>query len=377
MNIKKQLLTAAALSSLAMSSSVFAATGGGATIHNAASLTFSGGQVTDSVDVAVLTIGSIPTFAATDEDVNSGDTISVTYTITSNSNGADTYDLVVSTTDTDVSAPSALSIVPASIELGASITSRSSTPGTIYIAAGSETHISGGDVVRLNLGGTDYFYTVSSVTAGTPAFTVANTTTPEVATAIVLAPLGASPAILLGNVPIGTQVGERDSFVVSLTAGTPTTPGDSGSHEIVIDGTAGEPGPGGPGDVIAFTSDPGTSTITVLSGDATLVKEVRNVTEGTAFATSGITARTGDVLEYRLTAGTIPGETITGAALSDSIPEHATYVPNSTFLNGAPVADVGPDSALAAGMAINSASGAAGEIVDGETAVVLFQVTVD
>ena len=100
------------------------------------------------------------------------------------------------------------------------------------------------------------------------------------------------------------------------------------------------------------------------------------MTDGGAFATSGVTARTGDVLEYRLTAGTIPTETITGAVITDSIPEFTAYVPNSTTLNGNPVADVGPNSALVGGLQVNSATGAAGEIVDGETAVVTFQVTV-
>ena len=260
--------------------------------------------------------------------------------------------------------------------MGGSITSRPSQAGTVFIAAGSENNLAPGDTVRINIGGTDYLYPVSSITPGTPASTAGNTTTPETPTAVALTPQASAPAIIVGNVPVGSQVGEVLTFTVELDAGTPTTPGTSGEHEIVVDGTAAAPGPGGPGDVITFNNI-GSGSVTVLSGDATLIKEVRNVTEGSAFATNGVTARSGDVLEYRLTASTIPGETITGAVITDSIPEFTSYVPNSTTLNGNPVADVGPNSPLIGGLQVNSISGAAGEIVDGEVVEVIFQVTVE
>lgn len=374
--MKHLIKVLAAIGLLCASQLTLAATGGGATIHNAATLSFSGGQVTAHVDVDVLTIGSVPTFTAVSESANSGDSVNVTYTITSTSNGSDIYDLTVSTNDTDVSAPSSLTLAPPQVTLGGSITSRPSTAGTIYIAAGSESELVAGDIVRINIGGTDYRYEIGTVTAGTPAFTVGNTTTAEVPTAITLTPVGAAPAIIVGNVPVGSQVGEVQTIVVSMTAGTPTTPGVGGNHEIVIDGTAAAPGPGGPGDVVTF-SDIGTGDVSVLSGNASLTKEVRNVTEGGGFATSGVTARSGDVLEYRLTASTIPGETVTGASLTDTLPEFTTYVASSTTLNGAPVADLGSDSPLFTGMPVNSTGGAAGEILDGETAIVTFQVTVD
>jgi len=378
MNIKNKILGATVFSTLAMSSSVFAAVGGGATIHNAASMTFTGGQVTDSVNVAVLTIGSAPTFLSTNQTANAGDVVNITYNITSSSNGSDIYALSASTNDTDVGAPSAFSITPSTVTLGASITSRPSTAGTIYIAAGSEANIASGDVLRIFWGGTDHFYTVNVVTPGTPASTTGNITTPETPTSITLTPIGISLPVVANNISPGVQVGESSDIIVSITAGTPTIPGTPGSHDVVIDGTAAEPGPGGPGDVITFT-DTGSSNITVLSGEATLVKEVRNVTESGVFATSGVTARTGDVLEYRLTAGTIPGETITGANLVDSIPEHSTYVADSTTLNGGAVADPlpGVSPIEGAGMAINSPSEPSGEINNGETAVIIFQVTVD
>jgi uncharacterized repeat protein (TIGR01451 family) len=375
--MKKFLGIALAAASLSFAGHGFAATGGGATIHNAATLNFSGGQVTAFVNVEVLTIGSAPTFTSTSETANSGDVVSVTYTITSTSNGSDIYDLVASTNDTNIGAPSNIDILPSGqITLGASITSQPSTANTVYIPAGSESNLVNGDTVRITLGGTDYLYTISGVTAGTPATTVGNTTTPEVATALTLTPIGPAPAIVNGNIPVGTQIGEVQTFTVQLTAGTPTTPGTGGTHEIVIGGTTAAPGPGGPGDVVVI-NDVGAGEIEVLSGDATLVKTVRNVTAGGGFVATGLTARTGDVLEYRLVAGTIPGETVTGAVLTDSIPPYTTYVAGSTELNGVNVPDVGGTSALVGGLSVNSAGGAAGEIIDGETAEVLFQVTVD
>lgn len=374
--MQKHLASVAGLLLLGTQSGAIAATGGGATIHNAATLAFNGGEVTAHVDVEVLTIGSAPTFDAVSQSVNAGDTVDITYTITSNSNGSDTYDLSVSTNDANVSAPTALSVSPPQLVLGASITSRPSTAGTIYVPAGSGTDIVSGDTIRITLGGTDYQYQVNAVTSGTPAYTVGNSTTAEVPTAITLAPIGAAPSISAGNVPVGSQIGEVRTVVVSLTAGTPTTPGSAGSHEIVIDGAAATPGPGGPGDVISFT-DVATATVSVLSGTATLLKEVRNVTQGGGFASSGISARSGDVLEYRLSASPVPGETVTGAVLTDSIPEYTTYVANSTTLNGALVADVAGDSPVVAGLSVNSPGAAAGEIPDGESAVVTFQVTVE
>ncbi|MBZ2188981.1 hypothetical protein K8B33_07725 [Alcanivorax sp. JB21] len=375
MSYFKRCLAGLALSVVA--GPVLASVGGGATIHNVATMNFDGGQISAHVNVQVLTVGSTPTIVSTSEQAFSGDTVVVTYSVTNTSNGADTFDLQVSTNDTGVAAPANLAVAPASLVLGASITSLPSSAGTVFIPAGSETHLAPGDRVRLNIGGTDYFYTLSSVTPGTPATTSGNTTTPEVATALQLAPVGSAPAIIAGNIPVGTQIGEVGSFTVTLDAGAITVPGTGGSHEIEVQGSTTAPGPGGPGDVVVFTDTSG--SVAVLSGEATLTKEVRNVTLGGAFATSGVTARPGDVLEYRITASTIPGEDVTGAVLTDQIPQYSRYVEDSTNLNG--TAFGAPDSGTfpfaGTGAAINSPGGATGQILDGESAVVLFRVTVE
>ena len=372
---------AASLSGLAfVVSAAHAAVGGGATIHNAATLSFSGGQVTASVQVVVDTLASAPVFTVDQNniDVYAGDTANYVYTLTSTSNGSDTYSLVLGTTDTDVSAPGGTNITPAAVVLGASITSlESDASGNVSIPAGSETNLQTGDQVVINLGGVDHVYEIASLTPGTPASTAGNATTPETATRLTLTPVSAgAPVIGAGTVPIGTQLGERVSLAVAITAGTPSAAGTDGLHTIAINGTTSATD--GTGAVVNF-SDGLNATTTVLSGDGTLTKEVRNVTQGGAFATSGVTARSGDVLEYRMTAATLPGITLNTALIEDTVPAYTQYLPNSTQLNGVAVTDAGATAFPLdeGGLSINSPSGASGQIIDGETAVVLFQVTVD
>jgi len=372
---------AASLSGLAfVVSAAHAAVGGGATIHNAATLSFSGGQVTASVQVVVDTLASAPVFTVdqTNIDVYAGDTANYVYTLTSTSNGSDTYSLVLGTTDTDVSAPGGTSITPSVVVLGASITSQASDAGgNISIPAGSETNLQTGDQVVINLGGVDHVYEIATLTPGTPASTAGNVTTPETPTRLTLTPVSAgAPAIAAGTVPVGTQLGERVSIAVAITAGTPTAAGTDGTHTLAITGTTSATD--GTGAVINF-NDALNATTTVLSGDGTLTKEVRNVTQGGGFATSGVTARSGDVLEYRLTAASLPGVTLNAALIEDTVPVYTQYITNSTQLNGAAVADAGATAFPLdeGGLSVNSPSGAPGQIIDGETAIVLFQVTVD
>jgi uncharacterized repeat protein (TIGR01451 family) len=370
----------AGVSCLLCAGQVFAAVGGGATIHNAATLSFNGGQVTAHVDVTVDTVASAPIFDVdnTNIDINPGDNATFNYTITNTSNGSDNFSLAVSSSDTDVTAPTALGITPATVTLGASIASApSDASGNVFIPAGSQTNLQVGDRVVINISGSDYVYQIDTLTPGTPASTTGNTTTAETPTSLTLSGVTpGAPVIGAGDVAAGTQIGEQQSFTVQITGGTPDTPGTDGSHQIDITGNTSAQDSSG--SVVGF-DDTVDATATVLSGDANLVKEVRNVTEGGGFATSGVTAQTGDVLEYRLTATPVAGSNVTGATLTDTLPQYTGYVTSSTTLNGAAVADAGgtPFPLDEGGISVNSPGGAAGEILDGESAVVIFQVTVD
>lgn len=363
-------------------SGAHAAVGGGATIHNAATLSFSGGQVTASVQVTVDTVASPPVFDVdfTNIDVFAGDTANYVYTITSTSNGADTYSLVLGTTETDVSAPGATSISPTSVVLGASITSQASdASGNVFIPAGSESDLQVTDLVVIDIGGSDYVYEIDSLTPGTPASTAGNVTTPETPTTLTLTGVTpGAPAIGAGTVPLGTQIGEQQSLAVDVTAGSPTIPGTDGDHTLEITGNT--TALDATDSVVNFSDGLGVTT-TVLSGNGTLVKEVRNVTDGGGFATSGVSAITGDELEYRLTAAPLAGNTLNLSVIEDTIPAYTQYVPSSTTLNGVAVTDnPGPATPFPldeGGLTVNSPGGAAGVIVDGESAVILFRVTVD
>jgi uncharacterized repeat protein (TIGR01451 family) len=85
----------------------------------------------------------------------------------------------------------------------------------------------------------------------------------------------------------------------------------------------------------------------------------------------------GDTIQY--TIGVVNGGSgpATGVNFNDAIPAHTAYVPGSTTLNGAPVADVGGAMPYVAGQAINSPGAPAGTIAPGATATITFRVLVD
>ncbi|NIR37895.1 MAG: DUF11 domain-containing protein, partial [Actinobacteria bacterium] len=92
----------------------------------------------------------------------------------------------------------------------------------------------------------------------------------------------------------------------------------------------------------------------------------------------------GETLRYTITAQNVGNDNATNAVLRDQIPANTAYVAGSTTLNGAPVADVGGTTPLAAGMTINSpadsAAGAMTAVTSGaqsNVAVIEFDVVVD
>jgi uncharacterized repeat protein (TIGR01451 family) len=137
----------------------------------------------------------------------------------------------------------------------------------------------------------------------------------------------------------------------------------------------------------------GTNTVTtVVPATTNLSKLVRNLSRasgnalasgtatcnGNTYYTSGVTSKTGDVLEYCLMATVASGASapLTGAAITDAIPAYTAYVPNSTTLNGSTQPDVAGSSALVGGLSVNSPGDPAGTIGVGKTATVTLQVTV-
>jgi len=365
-------------------------TAGGATIHNAATLTFAGGTVTASVDVSAVTIAAAPTITvdSTANNVNSAQSFTYTYTVKNNASGADTLSFTAASANNGVTGAATLNVngtggISSSLTLAGSITSQASTAGVIYIPAGSEAQLAVGDTV--SLGGN--LYTVGGITAGTIASTTGNTTTAETATAVALTIIGASPAITAGSIAAGTQMGEVQTFTTVVTATSASVPGVNGTHTVDLTGSTTATKTvvnGGAAVTYATSAVSGNQTITtVLSPNVSLVKEVRNVTQGVAtFATANVNAQAGDILEYRLTATEATGATnATANVLKDEVPAFTTYVAGSTTLNGVAVVDGAlstlPLTNANAGLQINSAGAAAGVIVASGNAVVKFRVTLN
>jgi hypothetical protein len=358
-----------------------------------------------AVNVAVETVAAAPTVvkSTTDQLVPAYSNADYTFTVTSNSNGSDSFALVLSSSDSNTSAPPGLSFLlngspVASITLGGSVTSLPSGNGVIYVPAGSQANLSINDVVAV-LGN---LYTVTGVTIGTPASTNVSTgvTTPEVPSSLTLTPVGGAPAIVVNSVPAGTQIGEQVTLVQRVVASAPATPApathlvsftatstatDDADNPVVYSSTADTSGPDGNRDTLT----------TVTPATTNLFKVVRNLTRilgnagasgpatcgGNTYYTAGVTSKTGDTLEYCLIAAVAAGAStpLTGAVITDDVPPFTAYVPNSTSLNGTPVADEGGTTPLAtvnSGMDINSPGEPAGEIAVGDSATVILQVTV-
>lgn len=391
----------ALVAAMGMAQQAFADTAGGATIHNVATLSYSGGgaPVKAAVNVAVQTVAAAPTVvkSTADQTVPAYSNADYTFTVTSNSNGSDSFALNLSSSDTNTAAAPGLSFLlngspVASVVLGASVTSQASGSGVIYIPAGSQANLSVNDVIEV--GGN--LYTITAVTNGTAASTnvVTGVTTAEMPSTLTLAPVGAAPVITAGSVPAGTQIGEQVTLIQRVVASAPATPAPA-THTVSF--TAITTATDLTGTAVTFSSTTaGMDTVTtVVPATTNLSKIVRNLSRptgnalasgpatcnGNTYYTSGVTSKTGDTLEYCLMATVAAGASgnLTGAVITDDVPAYTTYVPNSTSLNGTPVADEAGTTPLAtvnSGMAVNSPSEPAGEIGVGETATVVLQVSV-
>ncbi|MDX8377314.1 MAG: hypothetical protein R8L53_04755 [Mariprofundales bacterium] len=381
------LLGMAALPSAAMA----AITAGGATIHNAATLTFTGGTAYAQVNVGVQTIASAPTIAVDSvaQSVNANTAATYTYTITSNTNGSDSFSFAAAVADQYTVAVAGLNVnatgtASTTLTLGASVASQASdAAGKVYIPSGSQVNLAVGNIIVISGVGT---YTIASVAAGTIATTNNTTgvTTAETPATLTLTPAIGSPVIGLNTVAAGAQIGEQVTFNTVVTASSATTAGTAGTHTVNLSGATTATTTAGA--VVNYNTSTGAANetiTTVLSPGVSLVKKVRNVTKNFpagagVYAAAGVNAQSGDTLEYQLVATEGTGlSAATGNVLTDNIPPFTTYVASSTTLNAIAAADVAGASPLVAGLSLNSAGQAAGTIAAGATATVIFQVTVD
>lgn len=385
-------------------------TSAGATIFNQATLTFNGGTEVASVKVGVALKPVAPQITAPSNPgtpTTSGGEETLIYTIVAKANGRDTYDLSnpnsVTNCTQNCGALSSHGITfldgttgntaITDITLEAVITSQPSEAGKIVIPAGAEANLTAGTIV--DIGG--FTYVVGTIEPGT----VAAVNTPETPTKVPLTPGGTNPgaAIGAGDVLAGVVVGEVKQFRAVIATGILSGGATEGEHDIVVRATSQT-------DNTELT-DASTVTITVSPVQVTITKQVANVTDASlgpacgsppCFGSSNsVSARTGHVLRYRITMSVPddgdadPNEHLTGAVLTDVVPDYTSYVTDTLVHNSDNVAAVnGTDGGtlpLIGGFTVNSpgggdgsgfnGDGTAGTIVEGGTATVTFDVTVD
>jgi uncharacterized repeat protein (TIGR01451 family) len=393
-----------------------AATSAGATIFNKATLTYNGGSVSAAITVGVALLPSPPVLSSPPDpaaNTTSGATEPITYSITSSANGKDTYNLTSSSVDLctescgTLGAPAVTFLLGStgattitSVVLEAVITSGdSNTSGEIIIPAGAETdNLSSGTIV--SIGGSTYV--VGTITAGTTA----NVDAAEVPTRVALSPGGNNPGTAIGDgsggtvlIPAGTQVGEVVEFRTMIVGGTLSDGATEGTHTVTTIATSGTDNSQSQSDAVRVTVVPVLVTVT---------KEVANKTDPSlgpscpapCFGGSNdVSAKSGQTLIYRITLSvpaTEPAD-LTGAVLTDAVPEFTTYVADSLTLNGTRASTVAPGQGgtspgdagvfpLQGGFSVNSpgepgsgfaGSGTQGVIVKGSSAVVTFEVVVD
>ncbi len=136
-----------------------------------------------------------------------------------------------------------------------------------------------------------------------------------------------------GSLANGTVVANQSA--VRLSDGTPFALSDDPNVNGAADPT------------VAGDEDP--TRVTIVSAPEFLIQKISTDLTGDP---SVLLA--GETLRYTLTVKNIGNQDATGVILRDAVPVNTSYVPGSTTLNGAAVADVGGQSPLVNGMLIHS-----------------------
>ncbi|MDL5056227.1 Ig-like domain-containing protein [Geitlerinema calcuttense] len=97
----------------------------------------------------------------------------------------------------------------------------------------------------------------------------------------------------------------------------------------------------------------------------------------TASDLNGGSAVPGDEIEYTITISNSGNQDAGSVTLNDPIPANTTYVAGSTTLNSSSAADAGGAMPYASGGLVNSPGAAAGVVEAGQSAVIVFRVTVN
>ena len=327
------------LTLMLMPSTALAATAAGTVISNTASVSWSGmsgAAPTATATVVVLPVAAAPALAyvstAPGTSVGAASDVDITYTITSQSNSVDDYDLTLASVDTELTAPTFAGANPtAANTLGASMVIVDAVATNTIIIAGllADHGIDNGDTVII--GG--ILYTVTTSTDN------ATDTTLVLGAVVTAAP--------------GVGVFEQQSLVFTMTTGTFTSAIDPATHALTLTAaSAATP---------AETTSLSQPTITVLRATLTITKTANPVT-----------AAPGDTVVYTITVTNASGSSAANVTVTDATPTYTTYTPAS----GSYTIDAGGPVPFADG-ALGGAGVNVGNLADGSVAVVTFSVTID
>jgi uncharacterized repeat protein (TIGR01451 family) len=275
--------------------------------------------------VALTSPGPVTTAQGTPADLS--------YTITGNANGWDTYDVTATATASNLTG---VTVTPFTVVLGGTTLAAPANTGDTSItvpydgaADGQVNRIAVGDLVVVGANA----YTVSSVTEN------AGTNT---------AVLGLDAAIAGASVGAGQIVGERQVITVSVPSGTVVVAGTSSGTQTVSTTATSQSG------ARPATTQTTPTVVTVNRALLTVTKLVS--TDGGATFLASASAAPGATLTYKITASNTGSTPALAVSFTDQIPQYLAYQ-NGTARFSTTATD---DYAAAAGNALTEGSGGYG-----------------
>jgi len=360
------------------SGSAFASTAADTTIRNTVAVNYDDTagnaqpEVTASADVTVNLVAATPTLSEPVDQTTIQATAAIySYTITSNANGPDTYDLSEFSLGETAGINSSSSLFSvASIDLGAStvavnVTILANTPVDIVVPSdldGTDNEVNGiaaGDTVII---GTDTFLVNSVTDNGGVGTSIINVTTIT----------GAFTA------NAGDLINEQGIFDLTVTPGTVTDSTTDQTITVVINAQ----------DTNAAAAVAADETITTVQVPNLSVDKEVSTDGGATFALTAV-ANPGDTLTYRITvtnAGTSDADSV---LITDPTPQFTLYTAGtakSATATGAGYGDatntVLTDAADADGYDFNITTGdtstySVGTVTAGSSVLLFFQVTIN
>lgn len=356
---------------LAFAPSALASTAANTSIVNTATVNYNdaGGvaqtPVTASVTVSVTLVPAAVTLSSpANQTIAQGNSATLTYTITSNANGPDTYNLASTATPTNVTAVTPT--LPASISLGGTTLAVATLATDTSITVPYDGNVSNASINGIAVGGT--------VVVGAGAFTVTSIVKNAGANTAVVGLSAAVGAV----VAAGQIVGERKTFTETVPSGTVSS-GSSGTQSVSTTATS------------ATAPNPATTqaTPTVITVDRPTLTVAKTVsTDGGATYVASGSAAPGTVLIYKVVATNTGSTNATAVAFTDVVPAYLTYVNGSGKTATATATSYAAATALTEGaggysytagtrtVAYNP-GGATGTVAGGGVLVLFFQATIN